>query len=477
MIAVCLTNASSLKMLGFLLFARFAIFSYADDGILVYPTILQGRATATNVILRLNDAFTLNLTKSSVLANELLVATSSLKGNEIEKIETSALRKSLYHDTRHQSSLIVRLRGGAAQIEGIINNKLRIKPVPEGKRSLQGEMLHMIYQVEETKENVPNFVFADKGRFGQITPREGSNMENFVVEVHVISDSVHQKEFKTTEDLIAYFAVLLNGVNLRYVEMTAPRIEFMLVGITRSMDDIFANHMQAGVLDMDKTLNGLFDYYKAGNVPGKPDVVHLITGQDIARYENGALDKDYSGIAKPGPPCTKLAVSLSEDVATAYRGVFIMAHELGHVLGSPHDETPKCPWSEGFLMSYEDGGVKKFRLSPCSEDKIRSSLKNMPGDCTQIVAHKDYMSRYKYVPGQKVSRQRYCRRLMKKYTTEKIFYTNTPELTQRCKMKCCFSLNKNVDNCLVVLILDGMKCSKEKTCRRGVCGKYTWPEL
>ncbi|XP_075530025.1 venom metalloproteinase antarease-like TserMP_B [Dermacentor variabilis] len=321
-------------------------------------------------------------------------------------------------------------------------------------------MLHMIYQVEEIKENFHNF---GNGRSGQITSRKISNMANFVAEVHVISDSVHQKEFKTTEDLIAYFAVLINGVNLSYLDMTRPRIKFMLVGITRSLDDVFSVHMEPAVLEMQKTLDGLYKYYVQGRVPGKPDIVHLITGQDLALYDKGTVDKDFAGLAMTGPPCTKKAVALSEDVPTAYRGVNMMAHELGHVLGSPHDKTSRCPWSEGFLMSYEDGGTKKFRLSECSEEKIRASLKYMPHRCPKILAHTDYMSRYKYVPGQKVSELDYCRKLLKKHTSRTdIFYTKPEDLKNKCKMKCCFLTEPNIEDCLVALILDGMACGKGK---------------
>ncbi|XP_037525234.1 venom metalloproteinase antarease-like TtrivMP_A [Rhipicephalus sanguineus] len=460
-------------MLVFIVFAKLAVFTYAASEFLVYPTILEERTTASNLVLQLNQDITLHLKRCSVLADEVLVATSTAEGNQMELVNTSGIQASLYHDTHHQSSVIVRARDGAAQVEGIINHKLRIKPVPEGKRSSQGEMLHKIYEVD-----VPTKIPINMG--SGITRRNISQRElsydRFAVEVHVISDSVHQKDFAKTEDLIAYFAVLLNGVNLRYVDMTKPRIKFMLVGITRSLDDAYASYLKPGILDMDKSLDGLFKFNARGRVPGRPDVVHLVTGQDMARFENGALDKEYTGLAYEGPPCTKRAVSLSEDIATSYKGVFIMAHELGHVMGSPHDETNRCPWSEGYLMSYVDGGVKKYRLSKCSEERIRDNLKYMPRRCVGILSQTTYMHRYNKFPGQKVSKKHYCQKRLKKYTTANdIFYEKPEDASKKCKMNCCFPVPPNLKNCLECNILDGMECAGGMTCKRGVCGEHAWP--
>ncbi|XP_037273791.2 venom metalloproteinase antarease TserMP_A [Rhipicephalus microplus] len=457
----------------FVVFANLAVISFAGSQFLVYPRILNERTTASHLVLQLNQDITLNLKRSSVLADELLVATSTLEGNQLELVNTSDIQASLYHDLHHQSSVTVRARDGAAEVEGIINHNLRIKPVSASKRSHRGEIPHRIYEVEEPK-NIP--ITMSNGNTWQKITKRALDFDRFAVEVHVVSDSVHQQNFAKTQELIAYFAVLLNGVNLRYLDMREPRIKFMLVGITRSLNDAYAKHLKPGILDMDKSLDGLYDYYVKGNIPGKPDVVHLVTGQDMARIENGALDKDYTGLAFGGPPCTKRAVSLSEDIASSYKGVFIMAHELGHVMGSPHDETEQCPWSEGYLMSYVDGGVKKYRLSRCSERRIRDNLKFMPRRCVGIVSQSTYMYHYKKFPGQKVSKKHYCKKLLRKYTTSNdIFYEKLEDSSRRCKMKCCFLTSPTMKRCLNATVLDGMKCDGGMTCRRGVCGQHEWP--
>ncbi|XP_049512531.1 venom metalloproteinase antarease-like TtrivMP_A [Dermacentor silvarum] len=373
--------------------------SYAD--VFVYPTILQERTTTKNLVLRLNTNLTLNLERSSVLADELVVVTSSHGGDQLEKVDTSAIQEVLYQDTHHQSSLMVRHREGSVHVEGIINHELRIKPLPEDERSLQGRILHKIYKVQEIKGTYANiepaltnvFQRSNVGHQGKAKgqnnrkppqstshgePQPRPNVEKFTVELHVISDSVHQKSFKKNEELIAYLAIMTNGVNLRYLDMRNPRISFILVGLTRSTNDPFANHMK-GFLYGPKTLDGLTAYKKQGKIPGNPDVVHLLTGQDLVTLKDGNMDQSLRGLAFIGAVCSSYDVGESEDTAMSYDGTMVMAHELGHVLGSPHDDgwskDPECAWGHGYLMSYVDGGVKKYRLSKCSEDKIRTAFK------------------------------------------------------------------------------------------------------
>ncbi|XP_049512532.1 venom metalloproteinase antarease-like TtrivMP_A isoform X3 [Dermacentor silvarum] len=285
-------------MLSTVFLLQFFQCSYAD--VFVYPTILQERTTTKNLVLRLNTNLTLNLERSSVLADELVVVTSSHGGDQLEKVDTSAIQEVLYQDTHHQSSLMVRHREGSVHVEGIINHELRIKPLPEDERSLQGRILHKIYKVQEIKGTYANIepeltnVFERSNVGHQVKARDQNNRkppqstshgeqqrrpnaEKFTVELHVISDSVHQKSFKKSEELIAYLAVMTNAVNLRYLDMRNPRISFILVGITRSKDDSFAIHKQ-GYLAGDETLSGIRNYSKQGKIPGNPDLIFLSTG-------------------------------------------------------------------------------------------------------------------------------------------------------------------------------------------------------
>uniref|UniRef100_A0A6G5A2N6 Putative secreted metalloprotease n=1 Tax=Rhipicephalus microplus TaxID=6941 RepID=A0A6G5A2N6_RHIMP len=271
----------------FIIILQFALYTDAEKDVFVYPTILQERSTERNLVLRLNDKFTLNLQRSSVLADKLLFVTTSDEVNHLEEIDTSAIQKTLYHDTHYQSSVRVQQRDDAVQVEGIINDKLRIKPVLEGERSMKGQILHKIYEVNNMDEG--SFIAEEKPRKSHIEANvdqnpsaepkginsrrveERRNREEFEVELHIICDRKHQSNFDKNEDLIGYMAVFMNAANLRYLDIRNPKVRFLLVGITRRKENPFApdNH---GTTDTTETLNRLQAYeaekgYQASMMP------------------------------------------------------------------------------------------------------------------------------------------------------------------------------------------------------------------
>lgn len=454
----------------------------------MYPTIVQERTTSENLVLRLTDEITLNLEKSSVLAESLLVVSSSQDGVQVDNVDTSTIVGNLYHDSHHRSSLIVLQRDGAVQVEGVINSKLRIKPLPYAARSSQGQILHSVYEVREIKDDIMkieprlrssywrNGYFDWSSIFGRrTTPKPRKQVDKLVVEVHVVSDKEHQKHFSTNAELIAYLAVMINAVNLRYLDMARPKITFKLVGITRNTDDAFA-HEVYGTLEASKTLAGLVKYYEAGNIPGNPDAVYLITNRDLSSIEKGVLKEGVVGLAVVGKLCTKFAVAEGEDIAGSYSGVYVMAHELAHVLGAEHDTSSRCPWSAGYLMSYVDGGTNKYKLSVCSEEQIRKTVQTVSDACLREKSQVNYMDQHKKVPGQKLAEVSYCRKMLKKNGRYNVVSFEKPShLASRCKMKCCFRSGYTIW-CQEVDILEGMACSYQKTCRRGVCASHKWAE-
>ncbi|XP_075531718.1 venom metalloproteinase antarease-like TtrivMP_A isoform X2 [Dermacentor variabilis] len=467
----------------------------------VYPTILQERTKDKNLVLRLSDNLTLNLEKSSVLADKLLLVTASNEGQLLDTVDTSTIQEVLYQDVHHQSSLVLRQRESVVQVEGIINHELRIKPLPQDERSLHDKILHKIYKVQEMQGTYIDFeptlsqVYQRSYELNQHKKRErrnrnahhnmedkeeerSANRDKFTVELHVISDSVHQKSFKKNEELIAYLAVMTNAVNLRYLDMRNPRISFILVGLTRSKDDPFAVHKE-GLLCASATLRGLREYNKKGKIPGNADMVYLLTGQDLVNEKDGNMSRSLSGKAFIGRVCSVGGVGEGEDTARTYTGTYIMAHELAHILGSPHDEAqpknPECAWSQGYLMSYVDGGVKKYRLSPCSEEKIRTTFANLTSECIEVKAKQNYQKDHKKFPGQTVGEELFCRYIMKesKGSQNKVVVKKIPELTSQCKMKCCLTVDGR-SRCRRARMPDGMACDQGKTCKRRVCGVHTW---
>ncbi|KAL1475541.1 hypothetical protein MTO96_037214, partial [Rhipicephalus appendiculatus] len=201
-------------MLMFIALFRLMICCYADSFQIsekyhVYPRILQERSTARNLVLKLSEKITLNLEKSTVLADDLLFVTSTKDLHEVETVDTSNIQQSIYHDTHYQSSVAVRQKDGNLEVEGIINDNIRIRPLPEGERSINGQMLHEIFEVEPFKGDLSR---AERKilrvKNGSSRPSSdgmlehlnypqarASRVDKFQVELHLISDKAHQRYY------------------------------------------------------------------------------------------------------------------------------------------------------------------------------------------------------------------------------------------------------------------------------------------
>uniref|UniRef100_L7LRD9 Putative tick salivary metalloprotease n=1 Tax=Rhipicephalus pulchellus TaxID=72859 RepID=L7LRD9_RHIPC len=481
------TGTNSQEMLVVAIILQFGLCWCArtEKEVIAYPSVLEERMTGKTLVLKITEDITLNLERSSVLADELLFVTSGKDEHHVERVDTTFIQKDLYHDTHRQSSVMVRSVDGAVQVEGILGSELRIKPLLQAARSMEGQIPHKIYEVEEkANSRAMDMAYGGsrKGRRGTDRRRNNTRKhdsgspqrkgDTFVVELHVISDKKHQRDYGKNEELIAYMAIMINAVNLRYADMARPGVSFILIGITRSKDDVFAA-MEQGLLDGSETLQGMKKYIKDGKVPGNPDILFLATGLDMFMKPDGKINKSFLGIAFVGTICTESKVGVGEDTATSYSGVQTIAHELCHLLGSDHDKTAECPWEEGYLMSYEDGGLKNYRLSSCSEKAVRKVYQNLKPECTEVQSRTNYMRKYKKYPGQTVRAAYYCKKLFK-IKGVKWFVRKNDNLNKKCKMQCCHHTRVHYV-CSTANILPGMSCGDGKTCRRGVCAQHHLP--
>uniref|UniRef100_A0A131YTM3 Reprolysin n=1 Tax=Rhipicephalus appendiculatus TaxID=34631 RepID=A0A131YTM3_RHIAP len=341
-------------------------------------------------------------------------------------------------------------------------------------------MLHKIFEVKPVIENlnaVPDYVRlmetyklknSNGSRQGSHFPQSrAANIDRFPVELHVISDKAHQKAYKKNEQLIIYMAVMTNAVNLRFMDMVNPKISFILVGVTRAKNHDFADSNGRDI-DASKMYGGLKDYNKQGKIPGYHDVVYLATGLDMYMVVKGAKNNRILGLATEGGICAPNAVGEGEDTPHMYDGVRTMAHELAHTLGSPHDETPECPWADGYLMTNVEVGTNKHKISKCSEKKIREYVRKLSDDCIKVMNKQNYMKDQKRFPGQTIRDEYYCRKLTKQRGKKvKVIATKAPN----CFLKCCYVF-MGYRSCSKHEMLDGMTCGHGKTCKRGICGYH-----
>uniref|UniRef100_A0A224YP99 Reprolysin n=1 Tax=Rhipicephalus zambeziensis TaxID=60191 RepID=A0A224YP99_9ACAR len=375
----------------------------------------------------------------------------------------------------HVYPIILETRSTASKLVLRINDKITLNLE---KSEVLAEELHFVTATTERHEvETVNTSSIEENIYHDSTERSSLMLHRKYGTLYVGRCNRHigggDRLQRTLDDIL---------ITLRYLEMEMPSITFKIVGVTMSRADIFASHI-LGTIEAYETLNKLEKYYREGNIPGNPDVVFLITNRDMSTVRGGSLDKDIAGLANVAGVCTTHRVAMGEDIAPSFDGAFAMAHEIGHSLGARHDPrgSGECAWRRGFLMSYEDGGPNKYRLSECSMDAIRTNTEKLPGGClSESAARMHYIVKSSVMPGQKISASYYCSLIMKRTLIEKRIRSDvspqTPlELTKQCKMKCCYSVNHQTW-CRKVDLLDGMECEEESTCRKGVCMVHKWAE-
>uniref|UniRef100_A0A0K8R512 Putative metalloprotease n=1 Tax=Ixodes ricinus TaxID=34613 RepID=A0A0K8R512_IXORI len=123
---------------------------------IVYPKLLEARGINGQKVLHIKDGLTLSLEKLSVLADSL-VFTESNDGVATEKIMNGTeLERNLYLDREKMAAVAVEEIDGTIEVMGVLNDKLRIAPLPLMARSEEGHLGHRIYEVEPSMNHEEN---------------------------------------------------------------------------------------------------------------------------------------------------------------------------------------------------------------------------------------------------------------------------------------------------------------------------------
>ncbi|XP_049511421.1 snake venom metalloproteinase lebetase-4-like [Dermacentor silvarum] len=239
-------------------------------------------------------------------------------------------------------------------------------------------------------------------------------------EVLIAVDSAFMGQFKDHLTLLRYLVVSMNSVNVRYLTIRNPGVQLKLCAV-----EVFNEYYESFLYKVDNyvagrmSLNRLIDYVQQYySKYAEYDAVYFITGLDIARFTGYYWDATQQGMAYVGGACTARKVALGEDKAMTYKGVRISSHEFGHLFGCPHDgqkymgyNSERCPWNDGFIMSYVENDSRSSKFSPCCNDMIRRCVNSVEGRClrTRNARRKIKKSNFtKDLPGDDVGRDQFC---------------------------------------------------------------------
>ena len=126
---------------------------------------------------------------------------------------------------------------------------------------------------------------------------------------------------------------ILNGVDAIYRNQLNLTLSVVFQNVWTTPSDPYTSTVPSNLL------NEMRGYWETYFTSRRYDVAHLFTARD--------LDGGVVGIAYISAVCGSFRYGLSQRLASAAYDVALTAHELGHNMGSNHDD---CPGSEQFLM-------------------------------------------------------------------------------------------------------------------------------
>ncbi|XP_075531933.1 venom metalloproteinase antarease-like TtrivMP_A isoform X2 [Dermacentor variabilis] len=414
-----------------------------DDSSTVFPQVYEQRSDISSKVLVIGDDYSLDLVKASVLSDPVLLRVVTEFGVEQRYVDGPYHERNLYQDTSKQASLILKpLRDGHYHVVGLLNFTHRIEPLLNHERSSRSRAAHRISKV--VSRNGPldaaTSLGAGEDEIEAPTPdvEERAPLQSFTIELFSMSDYKHATHFGSqTDEHVEYLTAFWHSVSLRMQQLNPPGfIALIAIEISSTGTEPYLDPRPDGKLVSNETLLKLQQYTWRNRSIRVADVVFLVTGRDIVDLVPGGVSTDAAGVAYLGKACGIKKVGIGEDDPGQFSGVNVAAHEIAHLLSSPHDgegASSSCRASDGYIMNPSTAGRNIFHFSDCSKNAIATFLKSPQSYCLKDTNRNRHIvllpDNSKKLPGELMSGEQYC----------KFYFPKHPQVTyiKKCKNTFC----------------------------------------
>ncbi|XP_043468661.1 zinc metalloproteinase/disintegrin-like [Leptopilina heterotoma] len=336
---------------------------------------------------------------------------------------------NFYQDSITLSSISHSInKRGLSEFNGIINENMVIRPMPEHLRkrrdllksntssfeSLADGFIdtteHIIYK--QTFKNVSEFSAPKMSNerilnMKSVSRRSAKELPYIVYpEILVFVDDVVFKKFEfNVIRAVEYTLSFWNAVDLRYREFTEPKIRLNI----------------AGIVFLEEPLPFIYD--ALGDTRGETVHVFFLL-KEFSKFLHNEKVIQLKGVCRNSKNYDQyISSGLIED-NNGYKGIMTAAHELGHILGAYHDEPEAsddinvdsikgCTKADGYMMTHNQKTKNKIFFSPCSKEAIKNTLSENNAKCVQNnpAEYKNNNPLPRILPGQLMTLDQQCRNL------------------------------------------------------------------